>query len=298
MDVLKDEFFEEKQTVSRPFPEEDYDKNGKLRKVRGRVLKKLLKYESKAYVKPMLIVMIALFAVALVLCVLGSFVTAEDFSEEADHTRMISWTISLVLFVYLVLFAMLFPVGIAAKRYHKQFFTSEAYLTLSIPASPEEHILAKRIAGYVAMAVASVLSLIAIIIVVLPLGNLLSGLFDPSVPSEPIEPTTGVNAFDVIYILLEILISPLMFLSVCGGFCCWRHRGLKNWMIVLIVASIYLLSAILGVAFAGMMLSLPEEVILFFAKAGKWILLAVELAALYFLFRYETQTLRKKINLK
>ena len=63
MDVLKDEFFDDyadgrnggkrpndtapnpnKGTSGRPFPDEDYDKNGKLRKVRGRVLKKLLKY--------------------------------------------------------------------------------------------------------------------------------------------------------------------------------------------------------------------------------------------------------------
>ena len=48
------------ETPSLPFPATDYDKNGKLKKVRGRVLKKLLKYEFKALLKPIFIAAIAI----------------------------------------------------------------------------------------------------------------------------------------------------------------------------------------------------------------------------------------------
>ena len=74
MDVLNDTFFEEPKMVN-PFPEEDYNKKGKLRRVRPRILKKLLKYEFKAYLTPMLIMLAALFAHAIALCVLGCFIT-------------------------------------------------------------------------------------------------------------------------------------------------------------------------------------------------------------------------------
>ena len=104
MDVLNDTFFEETKTVN-PFPEEDYNKKGKLRRVRPRILKKLLKYEFKAYLTPMLIMLTALFALAIALCVLGCFITPEDFenNSDSDPGRMIAWVIGLVIFIWVVL---------------------------------------------------------------------------------------------------------------------------------------------------------------------------------------------------
>ncbi len=313
MDVLKDEFFDDYadnrnggkridapkpsngNRSGRPFPDEDYDKNGKLRKVRGRVLKKLLKYEFKAYLNPMLIMFAALFALALGLCVLGCFLTPEDFEYQAeDSGRMIAWAIALVIFIWVALTAIFFPLGFSWKHYHKQFFTSQGYLTLSIPASPEEHILAKRIAAVIAMAVGTVAAILAIIIAFFPLFGM-----GTSEPIPPVEPSTpAVSGWDILYTILEIILSPILLLAICGAFTCWRHRGLKKWMIVLLCAGIYFLSTVISVVLAGAILEIPPQVWEFLLKAGKWIFFVLKCGVLYLLWRYETQTLRSKINLK
>lgn len=332
MDVLKDEFFDDyaddrnggKRTApapnggndqgnqgnpnnnqsgnqradsnGRPFPDEDYNKNGKLRKVRGRVLKKLLKYEFKAYLNPMLIMIGALFALAIGLCVLGCFLTPEDFEMDSRADgRIIAWIIALVIFIWVALASIFFPLGFSWKHYHKQFFTSQGYLTLSIPASPEEHILAKRIASMVAMAVGAVAAFLAVIIAFLPLFGL---MFAPT-PTPPSEPSTSaVSGWEVLYVVLEILLSPLLLESACCAFTCWRHRGLKKWMIVLLVAGMYFLSTVISVVLAGAVVKIPPQVWEFLMEAGKWIFFVLKCVALYLLFLYETQTLRKKINLK
>ncbi len=296
MDVLNDTFFEEPKAVN-PFPEEDYNKKGKLRRVRSRILKKLLKYEFKAYLAPMAIMLAALFALAIALCVLGCFITPEDFEggSGSDPARMIAWVIGLVIFIWVALAAIFFPLGFAVKRYHKQFFTSQGYLTLSIPASPQEHILAKRIAGYIAMAIGSIASVIAIIIAFLPLFGMIGT--DSTPPTDPsVAPL--ISGWDILYIVLEMLVSPLLLMSVCGGFVCWRHRGLKTWMIVVLGVGLYFLSTVLSVVLAGALLTIPANVWEFLLKAGKWFFFALRCGVVYLLWLYETQTLRSKINLK
>ncbi len=294
MDVLNDRFFEQNAPV-RPLPDEDYDKNGKLRNVRGRILKKLLKYEFKAYLMPMLIATSVLFAVAIALCVLGCFMTTEDFSGDGEELRVIFWILSLLLFICGLAFIMIFPIVLASKRYQKQFFSAEGYLTLSIPASAQEHILAKRIAGYVAVAVSSVLAVIALVIALIPIVVLAAK--NGGIVIDP-EPSAAANGWDIVYTLLQSLISPLIALAVCGGFICWRHRGLKNWMIGLLVAGVYVLSTVINVFLGGIIFTIPADVLSLIGEIARWVFLAVELGALYLLFLYETQTLRKKINLK
>ena len=293
MDLLNDNFTVDTPTTS-PLPEEDYRQNGKLKNVRGRILKKLLKYEFKYYLKPMLIAVAALFAVATTLCVLGCFLTAEDIQGTGEDLRFLFWMLSLLLFVFGSLFVLLFPFILAHKRYKKQFFTAEGYLTLSIPASAQEHILAKRIAAYVMSAAASVLVTIAVLVALIPIFLLaLKGAFGTMSPIE-----VNSNAGDVIYNLLQSLIWPLLFLALEGGYLCWQHRGLKKWMVALLVAGIYILSMFVNIFLGGLIFTLSPQVLDLIYEIGKWVLLAVEMGALYLLFLYETQTLQKKINLK
>ena len=107
-----------------------------------------------------------------------------------------------------------------------------------------------------------------------------------------------LNVGDVIHSLLQSLIWPLLFLALEGGYLCWEHRGLKKWMVVLLVAGIYILSMFVNIFLGSLFFELPTNVVNLIYEIGKWVLLAVEMGALYLLFLYETQTLRKKINLK
>ena len=297
MDLLNEAFFEEPKQ-SRPFPDEDYDKNGKLRRVRGRIFKKLLKYEFKAYFKPMLIATIALFATAIALCVLGMFLTVEDFEGDGEPLRLVFWAISLFVFVWGLVFIMIFPIILGTKRYNKQFFSSEGYLTLSIPATAEEHVLAKRLTAYIMMAIASVLAVVAALIAIFPIFFLAAGLSSGSAPDQGTSTTYVFNFFDMLHSLISSLISPLLFLSFCGAFSCWRHRGLKTWMIVLMVVAFYLLMSFAGVFFGTLLFEISPQLLTVLSEIGKWGGLLLEIGFIYLLFLYETHTIRKKINLK
>jgi len=90
----------------------------------------------------------------------------------------------------------------------------------------------------------------------------------------------------------------LFFLAICGGFMCWRHRGLKTWMIVLLAVGLYFLFALLNVLLIGFILEIPPETWEILLEVGKWVGFVVKCGLLYLLFLYETQTLRSKINLK
>lgn len=298
MDVLNDTCVEkEKGLDARPFPDEDYNKNGNLRKVRGRVLKKLLKYEAKAYLKPMLIVVSVLFAVAITLCFLGLFVTEEDIYGDGDGARFVLWVIAAVMFVYFVLFVSVFAIVLSLRRYNRQFFKSNGYLTLSIPATPEEHILAKRIAGYITMVAAGLCGILAMLIVLLPLLNILAPMLESG--NTEMGTTQAVfSAWDVVYGLIDLPLTPLFFLSLCGGFCCWRHRGLKAWMVFVMIAGTYLLLVIGAISLGVASVNIPAQVLQFLGEFAKWVWLLARCGLLYLLFRYETQTLRSKINLK
>lgn len=296
MDLLNEAFFEEPKQ-SRPFPDDDYDKNGKLRRVRGRIFKKLLKYEFKAYFKPMLIVTIALFATAIALCVLGMFLTVEDLNGEGEPLRLIFWALSLFVFVWGLVFLMIFPIILASKRYNKQFFKSEAYLTLSIPATAEEHILAKRLTAYIMMAIASAIAVIAAIIAISPIFVLVASAPD-SAPDQGTATIFVIDFFDILYFLITTLLSPLLFLSICGAFCCWRHRGLKTWMIVLMVVALYLFTSFAGVFFGELLFEMSPQTMEVLMEVGRWLGLVLDIGLLYLLFLYETHTIRKKINLK
>jgi hypothetical protein len=246
----------------------------------------------------MLIMLAGLFAIAFALCLLGCFITPEEWNfATEDNGRMVAWIIAVFVFVWVSIAAVFFPLGFGTKRYHQQFFTSQGYLTLSIPASPEEHILAKRIAIFIAMLVSSIAMIIALIIAFLPVINLILGVSSP----DEINPDTtimAVNGWDVLYTILEMILSPLFLAAVCGAFACWRHRGLKTWMIILLGVGAYMFSTVLTVLFSSILVTMPLEAWEFLLQFGKWILFLLKCLGLYLLFRYETQTLRKKINLK
>lgn len=281
------------ETPSLPFPATDYDKNGKLKKVRGRVLKKLLKYEFKALLKPVFISAIAILAVATYLFAFGLLI---DFSNEETTASYVLWIMTLVLFIYGLIFMLIFPFIICMRRYSKNFFSSDGYLSLSIPASPEEQVLAKKISQYVVVFGSMLLVVICFFMAIIPLVNGTGG-------TETITPdrTAGewiTYVLDSVRVYLSIHITPMFILSIFTFLKCWRHRGLRPWVIVLICVGIFF-TLTYGAALTA---TLIEEGLIFITEGLLmilgWVGLLSQCAAIYGAWVYETQTLRSKINLK
>ena len=145
------------------------------------------------------------------------------------------------------------------------------------------------------MAIGSIAAVIAIIIAFLPLLGMIGT--DGTPPSD-LSVAPLISGWDILYIVLEMLVSPLLLMSVCGGFVCWRHRGLKTWMIVVLGVGFYFLSTVLSIVLAGAILTIPAHVWEFLLEVGKWFFFALKCGVVYLLWLYETQTLRSKINLK
>ena len=284
------------ETSALPFPASDYGKNGKLKKVRGRVLKKLLKYEFKALFKPLFISAIALFAVATYLFGFGFLI---DFSGEAATATYVLWIMTFGLFIYGLLFMLIFPLIICMRRYSKNFFSSDGYLSLSIPASPEEQILAKKISQYVVVFGSMILVVVCLLMSVIPIA-FMDGLTDGSTIITP-DRTTGewiTYILDSIRAFLSIFVTPMFILSIFTFLKCWRHRGLRPWVIVLMCVGLFF-TLTFGAAFLTILI---EEGLLFITEGllliWGWISLLLQCAGVYGAWLYETQTLRSKINLK
>jgi hypothetical protein len=281
-----------------PFPETDFDKNGNLKKVRSRMLRKLLKYEFKNTFKAVGLAAIIYAAVAAFICAFGflSFHTVD--SQTVSNISKVSgftfWVLGIVVLIYGALFLFIFPIISSFIRYGKSFFRSQGYLTHSIPATPEEQLLSKRICAFVYSFACAVIASAGIAFAILPAITFES--FDLSTILSDIEFPQAIN--DWIYLTLAFPIGVWTAHSVCGFVRCWFHRGLKVWVFILILVGGYF-----ATLYGTVTLTLVFEAEEFYlsplaSRIINWILLAGSCVLSYFIFRYEAYTLRKKINLK
>jgi hypothetical protein len=148
---------------------QDSTEKGKVG-VRGAMLKKLLKYDFRALFKfliPCYIVLLALAALCAICFVIANHLSAN--SDEAAFSSFFTSMMFIVLFYVLGVlacsFVCLFNI---ATRFQKNIFSNEGYLTLSIPATPEEHIFSKSISGFVTVVLTVFVAVLSIFIVILP----------------------------------------------------------------------------------------------------------------------------------
>lgn len=111
--------------------------------VRGKMLKKLLKYDYRALFKFLLPAYIVLLSLAAVLGI--CLATFESNSFEDGVRFLVGFVVTYAMGIFCV--AIVCVVNIAT-RYQKNLFSDEGYLTLTIPATPEEHIFSKLISGF------------------------------------------------------------------------------------------------------------------------------------------------------
>ena len=279
-------------------PETDYKKD-KLRAVRGRMVKKLLKYEWKAISPTLLICGIVLAALTLFICIFGhdgfEALFSNDYSVEYPATTMLAAILTMALYIGALMAVLFVPLGISISRYHKNFFKEEGYLTFSIPASMEEHILAKHLSGILAMLVSIVANFLSVVLVVICMSGHLGEI--------PVEPTP-LNPISEIFLTLEELIMSAETLvgifTVSGALCCWVQkfkkkshifwRGFLAYIVFMVFETVYTLALETG------------TLDFFYTVAGTHVgnLLTILLYAgiIALSVWYELRILKKKLNLK
>ena len=281
------------------FPESDYTKTGKLKVLRGRMLKKLLKYEFR-YLLP-----IVLIGVGILLCsaiLLSLQIAALEYSS-VDTPLFV---MSIVLYGYANVGVLILALAMAERRLYNNFFKSEGALTFSVPATAEEHIFAKHIAALVC----SLISLAAICIgaLVLVMGDWETvGIIVGDVFAELgglIAELTQNNPVNAVFFIIEGVIS--MLLSFIGVPCILgaltvflrKFSGTKKSLVLFLM--IIGVSSFVNFFSTKMLISGIPEVILksiVNLHIAIWVGLLLHAALIGLCLFYEIYVLKKKLNI-
>ena len=119
------------------------------------MVKKLFKHELQYYLRTLLPMYIVLGGVAL----MGRFI---EFFESADKAYSILRTSSVVMLGITCAAVLGLTLLFCVVRYYKNLFTGEGYLTMTLPVSPQAHILVKLAAGLLV----NVVSFVAVVLAV------------------------------------------------------------------------------------------------------------------------------------
>lgn len=258
MDVRQDDFFEEagtkatfagentakSSTVTLPFPKSDYNKKGELKKVRGRVLKKLLKSEWKHYALVTGILMAWVLIMGLIFGLVSRTTLTDSEGYYENSGEILLSLLTTLLFVFTcsgaILFAQIYPV----VRYNKNFFQNEGYLTFSIPASMEEHVFAKRIAAILCTVAMFLAVLLASLLALFISGGLYSMgeeiSFYIEIFSEFGFSTPGEGVLSVIESVISGIIGLFLLPAAYGAMSCALSKSTGNKKLFTVLVLVFL----------------------------------------------------------
>ena len=132
------------------------------------MVKKLLKHECNAYLRTVIPMHLVLIGIAL----LGRFVQLFDNNSDAYNIFFVS---TIIVFAIGCIVCTLLTLVFGIKRFYTNMFSTEGYLTITLPVSATQHIVVKNLVA-VLMQVAS-LVMITFSVCVITLGDVCVELF-------------------------------------------------------------------------------------------------------------------------
>ena len=202
------------------------------------MVKKLLKQEFKYYIHTLIFILpIVLF--------LGISTYILHFFETDSIIYELLFILSMILFSISSFVALLAVEILMVVRFYKNMYTSEGYLTFTLPVNSHQHVFAKLIGHIICLIITSLVVIVSWLIVV-------NGITDLSeefkfIGSLITTAFTGENAVHAIFITLELIIlfviatfaSPLTYYS-----CISIGQLAKKNRIILAIVTYYLYTVI------------------------------------------------------
>ena len=307
---LKDGVFEEfnentppmyeDKPIKLPLPDEDFDENGRVKRLRGRMLKKLLRQEMKFYKPVMTFLLVCLLGIGLIFSIL-----LRIFINGSVDGNGFLWIFipALVLYVYGIIGGSLFGIIYPVTRYNKNFFKGEGYLTFSIPASAEEHIFAKRIAAILCQVIMTTAIIVSLLILLLIIGD--ADMW--SAIGMAFRTLGDLYVLEPVHAILFTL-EALVFLVVgtCAGPCLFgaascflskqteKKKVATTVVLVLIVTSVG--QTVLSMLTQTVFIPLLDSAV--GIHVAIWLYLFVNAAVTVLCVLYEIKFLKKKMDLK
>lgn len=200
----------------------------KIKPVRGRMLKKLLKYDFRALFKFLVPCYIVLFALATI----GAIFLAIAEHTSSDSETLSSVVVYSILFYVISVFACVIVCAVSiVNRFEKNLFSSEGYLTLTTPATAEEHIFSKVLSAIASFALTLVVALASVLVISLPyadtafpeLASVIKEIF-VAYGRAPVESTILAVEFLLLGIVALIFNAQAIYSCVCLGHLCTNRN--------------------------------------------------------------------------
>lgn len=285
-------------------PEMQLNKSGKPKLVRGAMLKKLLKYDYRALFKYLIPCYIAVGATAVI-----SFILYVILNGTASQQTAFRIVLSFMTLFQISVQATLIVGTIAVIiRFYRNLYSGEGYLTLSIPATAEEHLFSKLISSVSVLILGTVITTLGELLAYFPVGGAEYFLSESSVGviwafcRESSVPVLVLFEILILALTLEIFSVQLFYTCISLG----QMVTSKNR--VAAAVGFYFLFTVVGsilfsVFFVGFLFDLVDGggiVSLFESIGGHgliWIGIAVLIALNVAEFFIERQVLKNKVNL-
>lgn len=196
-------------------PEKALNKSGNIKAIRGSMLKKLLKYDFRALAKYLIPCYLAIAALSVISCVLFEIAEGASSSETAVKAATAFWSLlSLGISASSVV-----SVIAVVSRFYKNLFSGEGYLTLSIPATPEEQLLSKLVSAFTATLLTSIVTELAQLLAYAPtLG--MEYYVEQSMFAQLFKVCMNSNLSALAFVELLVFIFFLMLFSIQMYFVC------------------------------------------------------------------------------
>lgn len=166
------------------------------------MVKKLVKHEIIAYMRTMLPMQLILLGIA----VLVRFVQLFESDITAFNIVNIS---SIIAFVISIIVCLVMAVVVSITRFYKNLFTSEGYLSFTLPVTPAAHIFAKLLVSVMFFAITVVTVLLSLCVATL--GDVLTEVIKAiGYLAREFYDSVGVH---MVFYILEIIIGAVVLFS-------------------------------------------------------------------------------------
>lgn len=237
---------------------------------------KLLKHELKYYLR----ILTPVYVILAVIALLGRVVL---FFEQDDPVYYLTFGSSVAMFVLACFAALLLTTVFYVVRFYKNMFRGEGYLTMTLPATPAQHLFVKLLAAW--LAELATLGWVLLCSCLLLVGPWLVEIVKAAayIYNKTAQVIGAHLFFYILEYILVIMISMLpaimtYYFCMCVGQLVRKNRILVS---VGVYYGLYVLQQIAGtvfsVAFTIFTASIPPEKMEQFGEVlGQWILKLVE----------------------
>lgn len=209
------------------------------------MLGKILKYDLKSMARSLLPLYAALIIMAAMLRLLDLL---------ADKITLVGiiYSFMMVLFVVLMIGALFYTFFIAIKRYYKNLFSDEGYLTHTLPVSNNSLLISKIISSFIYLIITSAAMLLALVIAIDT--SKVFEVFNQGIDMMATAMAVS-NSTIIIFALLFIAIGYMSYIMMVFAGISLGQSHNSNKLVFSVVWSIglYYASQIISVIFLGIM---------------------------------------------